>query len=110
MRRHYTISSTVVGAIPVAAQETAIDASELELLTFKLPTLPHHVSVERSVVTLEFTVLPDGTTENIAVVKTEPPNGFDRSAVTAVETWRYKPIQQAVRVTQRFEVKDISLR
>ena len=110
MRQSYTIASTVVGAIPVAAQETVTDALDLEVLTFTHPTWPHRVPIESAVVIVEFTVQPDGTTQNIVVVKSEPTNGFDRSVAAAVATRRYKPIQQAVRVTQRFEVKDISLR
>ena len=109
MRRHYTISTTVVGAIPVAAQETVIDVSELERLTFGHWMLSHDVPIEASVATVEFTVLPNGTTEDVVVVKSEPSNDFGRSVVAAVTTWRYKPIERAVRITQRIEIKDVSL-
>lgn len=43
-------------------------------------------------VELQFTVQPDGSTANIAVVRSEPPGVFEVSAITALSQWRYEPV------------------
>ena len=40
---------------------------------------------------LRFDVTPEGATDNIVVVDSEPPNTFDRAAVDAVKKYKYKP-------------------
>jgi len=64
-------------------------------------------------VVLEFTVDTDGTTRDIAVLESEPPDVFDAAAVRAVTRWRFRPgrrqdVAVAVRVRQRvaFELEE----
>ena len=45
-------------------------------------------------VELEFTVLADGSTGDVAVTNSSPRRTFDASAVTAVSQWRYKPLMR----------------
>lgn len=43
------------------------------------------------VVTMEFTILEDGSVEDPSVVTSEPPRMFDRSALRAILRWKFKP-------------------
>ncbi len=40
---------------------------------------------------LRFDVTPEGTTENVRVLDSDPPRTFDRAAKRAVEKYKYKP-------------------
>ncbi len=42
-------------------------------------------------VIMEFTILADGTTDNIQVVEEEPRRTFGREAVRALKKWKYRP-------------------
>jgi len=57
-------------------------------------------------VELEFTVLADGSTGDIAVTNSSPRRTFDNSAITAVSQWRYKPVMRDGKfVEQRVAVR-----
>jgi TonB family protein len=63
-------------------------------------------------VDVEFTIAPDGTTQNVIVRNAEPPRTFDQSAVDAVKRWRFEPVMrdgaavsQRAAMRIRFEVK-----
>ncbi len=43
-------------------------------------------------VDLEFTVNPDGSVADVTVLKSQPVGVFDKSSVTAVSQWRYRPL------------------
>lgn len=43
-------------------------------------------------VELEFTVRADGTVGDVVVLRSSPPEIFDRAAVNAVRKWRYRPV------------------
>lgn len=58
--------------------------------------LSHHPGQD-GVVVLEFDITPGGTTENVEIVLACPPETFDRSAVEAVNRWRYAPTQEGKR-------------
>jgi TonB family protein len=45
-------------------------------------------------VDLEFTVNADGTVADVTVLKSRPAGVFEKSAVTAVRQWRYRPPQR----------------
>ncbi len=45
-------------------------------------------------VDLEFTVNPDGSVADVTVLKSQPAGVFDKSAVSAVGQWRYRPISR----------------
>jgi TonB family protein len=57
-------------------------------------------------VELEFTLLADGSTGNIAVTNSSPRKTFDAAAITAVSQWRYKPVMRdSQAIEQRVAVR-----
>jgi periplasmic protein TonB len=56
-------------------------------------------------VEVSFTVLPDGTVANVAVVSSEPRSMFDREAVNAMQRWRFAPSGQESRGRRTFDFK-----
>ena len=42
-------------------------------------------------VEVEFTVMPDGTVQDVSVVGADPPHTFEVAAVKAVSQWTFKP-------------------
>ena len=56
-------------------------------------------------VILEFDVTPEGTTENVHVIDSDPKNIFDRAAIRAVEKFKYKPKIVNGQPTKQFNVK-----
>jgi TonB family protein len=63
-------------------------------------------------VDVEFTVAPDGSTQDLVVRGAEPQRMFDQAAVDAVKRWRFEPIMrdgkavaQRAAVRIRFELK-----
>ena len=39
-----------------------------------------------------FDVTSEGRVENIRIIETQPNNIFNRSVISAMKTWKYKPI------------------
>jgi TonB family protein len=63
-------------------------------------------------VDVEFTIAPDGTTQDLLVRNAEPQRMFDQAALDAVKRWRFEPVQrdgaavaQRAAVRIRFELK-----
>jgi TonB family protein len=63
-------------------------------------------------VDVEFTVAPDGSTQDLVVRSAEPQRMFDQAAIDAVKRWRFEPMKrdgaavaQRAAVRIRFEVK-----
>lgn len=63
-------------------------------------------------VDLEFTIAPDGTTQDLVVRNAQPQRIFDQAAADAVKRWRFEPVmrdgaavQQRAAVRIRFEAK-----
>jgi TonB family protein len=63
-------------------------------------------------VDVEFTIAPDGTTQDVLVRNSEPQRTFDQSAVDAVKRWRFEPVRrdgaavaQRAAMRIRFELK-----
>jgi TonB family protein len=63
-------------------------------------------------VDVEFTIAPDGTTQDLLVRNAEPQRTFDQAALDAVKRWRFEPVQrdgaavaQRAAVRIRFELK-----
>ncbi len=42
-------------------------------------------------VEVEFTVMPDGSVQDVSVVGADPPRTFEVAAVKAVSQWKFKP-------------------
>lgn len=64
-------------------------------------------------VTVEFTVLEDGSVSDVAVVEAQPPRVFDREAIRAILKWKFKPrivdgrpVKQRARQTLEFKLPD----
>jgi protein TonB len=62
-------------------------------------------------VTIEFKVRPDGSVAETAVVAAEPEGVFDRTALRAIDKWRFDPAcadgyptESAERYTLRFRL------
>lgn len=45
-------------------------------------------------VDVEFTIMPNGTTQDVIVRNAEPARTFDQSAVDAVRRWRFEPVKR----------------
>jgi len=63
-------------------------------------------------VDVEFTIAPDGSTQDLVVRNAEPQRTFDQAAVDAVKRWRFEPVMrdgaavaQRAAVRIRFELK-----
>ena len=63
-------------------------------------------------VDVEFTIAPDGSTQELVVRNAEPQRMFDQAAIDAVKRWRFEPVKrdgaavaQRAAVRIRFEVK-----
>jgi TonB family protein len=63
-------------------------------------------------VDVEFTIAPDGSTQDLVVRNAEPQRTFDQAAIDAVKRWRFEPVKrdgaaiaQRAAVRIRFEVK-----
>jgi TonB family protein len=63
-------------------------------------------------VDVEFTIAPDGTTQDVLVRNSDPQRTFDQSAVDAVKRWRFEPVMrdgavvaQRAAMRIRFELK-----
>jgi protein TonB len=55
---------------------------------------------------LRFTVTADGKVEDIEVVTADPPQTFDRAAMSALRRWRYEPRREdGVAVDSRTRVR-----
>lgn len=63
-------------------------------------------------VDVEFTIAPDGTTQDVVVRSSQPQRTFDQAAVDAVKRWRFEPVMrngaavpQRAAMRIRFELK-----
>ncbi|HKU16595.1 MAG TPA: TonB family protein [Steroidobacteraceae bacterium] len=60
----------------------------------------------RGWVDVEFTVAPDGTTQDLIVRNAQPQRMFDQAAVDAVKRWRFEPVlRDGAAVAQRTNVR-----
>ncbi|NJO13681.1 MAG: energy transducer TonB [Gammaproteobacteria bacterium] len=73
-----------------------ISASQLKrtkVVAASFPQLALDYGVE-GFVSLQFTVLPDGSTADIQIVQAEPAGVFEANAIKALQQWRYEPGDQ----------------
>ncbi len=84
------VAPTIEGGLDVAAGFTTGSAMAI----FKVaPQYPRRLLTRgvEGFVDLVFDITPTGKTENIRVVYSQPQGAFDRSAVKALEKWKYNP-------------------
>jgi protein TonB len=67
--------------------------SELEFERFVEPRFPRRVAARRASgwVQVDFLINQNGTTQDIRILDSEPPEIFDQAAINAVEKWQFKP-------------------
>lgn len=61
-------------------------------------------------VVLQFTVRPDGKTDDFAVLESRPLGMFEKSVIGAVYQWQYDPTSKPRTVVEAFEFRNQSLR
>ncbi len=100
-------------AAPVAAAGV-IAADEFDRVVARDPVYPMAAlrNKTRGWVELEFTILPNGTVRDVAVVGAEPTGVFEAAASDALAQWQFRPrlvnghpVAQRSRVTLRFDVE-----
>ncbi len=64
---------------------------------------------EEGCVVLQFTVRPDGKTDDFAILESKPIGVFERSVIGAVYRWQYDPSPEPRTVVELFEFRNQSL-
>ncbi len=91
-----------------------VQAKSLKRVREVPPTYPREAERLglRGWVDVEFTIAPDGTTQDLVVRNAQPLRTFDQSAIDAVKRWRFEPVRrdgaavaQRAAVRIRFELK-----
>ena len=91
-----------------------VQAKTLKLVREVPPTYPREAERQglSGWVDVEFTVAPNGTTQDLVVRGAQPLKTFDQSAMDAVKRWRFEPVMrngapvaQRVAVRIRFQLK-----
>jgi protein TonB len=79
-----------------ASANHVVNAGTLERLRYTAPEYPLRARVNGTGgwVDLAFDVETDGSVAHIAVLSSDPKDIFDKAAVAAVRTWRYRPAQR----------------
>lgn len=69
--------------------------SELVAVKIVQPRYPRAAKMRSTTgwVEIYFTVAPDGSTEKIAINRSEPEEIFDNAAVQAVDNWKFEPVE-----------------
>jgi protein TonB len=70
--------------------------SELKIVRRQEVEYPSRAIRERlgGWVDVEFTITPEGAVRNIIVLRAEPRNVFENSAIQALRRWRYEPVKE----------------
>ena len=80
------------------AAATTATAADLRPISTPAPRFPPEAlrAGQSGEVQVEFTVGTDGAVTNARVVRSNPARVFDREAVSAVRSWRFQPLPNAV--------------
>jgi TonB family protein len=81
-----------------------VQAAELPRVREVAPVYPRDAqrAGKEGWVQVEFTIAPDGTTQDLVVRDANPPQVFDKAAVESVRRWRFQPIKRnGIAVAQR---------
>lgn len=97
----YVLSGKDFAVAPTATAleriwHAAADDIKLDLVQPLVKMPPQYPSkalrrAREGVVELSFSVLPDGSTSQIEIIRAEPPGLFDKAAIEAVKQYRYTP-------------------
>jgi TonB family protein len=79
--------------VPAPTGPKQVPMSELEFERFVEPRFPRRVAARRASgwVQVDFLINQNGTTQDIRILDSEPPEIFDQAAINAVEKWQFKP-------------------
>lgn len=79
-----------------APTETIAQAAKLKRVTEVPPAYPREAARAGTEgwVQVEFTIAPDGTTQDLEVRNSSPKVVFDQAALDSVSQWRFEPIQR----------------
>lgn len=75
---------------PVQAADGAADMKPIMRVEPKYPVAAAQAKTEGYVVA-EFDIQPDGTVQNVQIIKSVPAQVFDKVAITALQQWAYNP-------------------
>ena len=94
MFKHLGAAVLVSAAMGVAPQIAHAGPEVVRQVAPEYPRGAERRKIEGFVV-VEFTVQPDGSVNDVAVVNAEPAGVFDSAAVKAVGRWKYKKLDAA---------------
>jgi TonB family protein len=114
-----TATKSLQAQLATAQQQRAFATNIVQAATLKrtrevAPNYPREAERQgiRGWVDVEFTIAPDGTTQDVVVRNAQPQRTFDQAAVDAVKRWRFEPIvrdgaavAQRAAMRIRFEVR-----
>lgn len=64
---------------------------------------------EQGCVVLQFTIRPDGKTDDFAILESKPPGVFEKSVINAVYRWEYDRSPESRTVVETFEFRNKGL-
>ena len=108
-----TVLTGMVAFMQLAVADTSFDTAPLQARDVikrvepLYPVTAHEQGVT-GMVQLNFTVLEDGTTADVSVIKSTAGGVFNGSAIAAVQNWRYKPsnkVSESVKIQLNFELE-----
>lgn len=100
-------NSALADALVAVAGGREVNANVIPLARVN-PVYPKRAKMMKleGFVKLEFTITQTGSVIDMKVLKSDPPNVFDRSAKRALSTWKFKPkIENNAAVEQRASVQ-----
>jgi TonB family protein len=97
--------ATPVDAKPVVRRKTV---QEFGIEKYVAPEFPRNARRRgvTGIVEVGFVINPDGSTDSIRILSSEPGDVFSKSAVNAVRQWRFAPREEEIpaRITLRFDL------
>lgn len=94
-----SVTGSIRVALHQASQPTAADlerlAAQLVRVRYEPPSYPNHALENRITgqVTVQYVVDTQGVPRDVRVLSAQPANVFDRAALDAIRSWRYKPVK-----------------
>ena len=100
-------AATTPAPAPVTPAPAPRVANTLRPISTPGPDYPREAQRRRRAgsVEVEFTVGVDGSVSNARVVNADPPRGFDREALQAVNRWRFQPVSSPVTTRRTFQFR-----
>ncbi len=92
-------------ASPKSPKLEANPVNKLVALSTPRPNYPRKAAIAKvnGYVVVEFDVMTDGSVKNPLVIESEPQGVFNREAVRSVEKYKFKPLDEKMRVRRKVE-------